>query len=139
MKDKSRVFVDTNLLVYQVYGTKEEKKKLVDVLQKISERAIISTQVLKEFTNVSLKKKLCKNSKELKGYINQAIQLFELVDIDPKNIEDAIDINNEYGYSFYDSLIIASAIANNCSILYSEDLQHGQTINKQLKIINPLK
>ncbi len=41
------------------------------------------------------------------------------------------DINNTF--------IIASAIESNCSILYTEDLQHGQLINGNLSISNPFK
>jgi predicted nucleic acid-binding protein len=42
-------------------------------------------------------------------------------------------------YSYWDSLIIASALKNNCSICYSEDMQHGQLIEDRLKVINPFK
>ena len=38
---------------------------------------------------------------------------------------------------FVDSLMISSALLNNCNILYSEDLQHNQLIENQLQIINP--
>ncbi len=43
-----------------------------------------------------------------------------------------------YGYSYWDSLIIATALQNDCSILYSEDMQHNQLIEGKLRIINPL-
>jgi predicted nucleic acid-binding protein len=49
----------------------------------------------------------------------------------------ACDIAKRYGYSYYDSLIIASTLECNCSVLYSEDMQHGQIIENSLKIINP--
>jgi len=45
----------------------------------------------------------------------------------------------KYKYSYWDSLILASALENSCSILYSEDMQHGQVIEDSLKIINPFK
>jgi predicted nucleic acid-binding protein len=49
----------------------------------------------------------------------------------------ACDIAKRYGFSFYDSLIIAAVLENNCTILYSEDLQHNQVIEQRLRIINP--
>jgi len=42
-----------------------------------------------------------------------------------------------YGYSYWDSMIIVSAMENDCRYLYSEDMQSNQTINGKLTIINP--
>jgi len=50
----------------------------------------------------------------------------------------ALTIAEKRKYSFYDSLIISAAIYGKCGILYSEDLQHGQIIQK-LTIKNPFK
>ncbi len=47
-----------------------------------------------------------------------------------------LDIMRRYGFSFYDSLIVAAALEAKCRILYSEDLQDGQIIEK-LMIVNP--
>jgi len=44
---------------------------------------------------------------------------------------------DKYQYSFWDSLMLASALENGCSVIYSEDMQHEQIIGKKLKIINP--
>ncbi|SFO87434.1 PIN domain-containing protein [Hydrogenimonas thermophila] len=49
----------------------------------------------------------------------------------------AIDIKEKYKLQYYDSLILATALENGCNILYSEDMQHNQIIENQLKIINP--
>jgi predicted nucleic acid-binding protein len=50
--------------------------------------------------------------------------------------EAAVEIARDRGFSIYDSLIIAAALRAGCSILYSEDLHHGQAIG-QLTIRNP--
>ncbi len=39
----------------------------------------------------------------------------------------------------YDSLIISTALENNCEILYSEDMQHKQIIENKMVIINPFE
>ncbi len=52
-------------------------------------------------------------------------------------IQEAIRIKEKYAYSYYDSAIIASALKNKCTILYTEDMQHKQIIENTLKIINP--
>jgi len=46
-------------------------------------------------------------------------------------------IKEKYHYSWWDSLILTSALENNCKIVYSEDMQHGQIIENTLKIVNP--
>ena len=46
-------------------------------------------------------------------------------------------VKEKYLYSWWDSLVLASALENDCSILYSEDLQCNQIIERKLKIINP--
>ena len=50
-----------------------------------------------------------------------------------------LKIKDKYKLQFYDSLIIATALENNCSVLYSEDMQHGFEIENTLTIINPFK
>jgi predicted nucleic acid-binding protein len=50
--------------------------------------------------------------------------------------KDALGIQAETGFSFYDSVIVASALAGNCRRLYSEDLQSGRTI-RGMQIQNP--
>jgi predicted nucleic acid-binding protein len=139
MKDNQVAFFDTNILVYRVYGTAEQKQNVLRVLQNLSSSAIVSKQVLKEFTNVSIKKKLHKSQEELKLHLSKTTDSFNVSEITLETIFEALDLIEQYHYSFYDSLIIATALENKCNILYSEDMQHGQIIRKKLKIINPFK
>jgi hypothetical protein len=53
------------------------------------------------------------------------------------HLDKATEISERYGFSFYDSVIVASALLSGCKIRYSEDLQHRQVIDRQLKVINP--
>ena len=57
----------------------------------------------------------------------------------PSTLLSALDVGGRYGFSHYDSLIIAAALEAGCATLYSEDLQHGQIIDQSLTIINPFK
>jgi predicted nucleic acid-binding protein len=47
-----------------------------------------------------------------------------------------VSLAREHGLSFYDALIVASAVEAGCDILYSEDMQHGRTFGG-LGIVNP--
>ena len=51
-------------------------------------------------------------------------------------VKKAVLLKERYGFSFYDSLIIAAALAGGCEYLLSEDLSDGQVIDDMLKIIN---
>jgi predicted nucleic acid-binding protein len=48
-----------------------------------------------------------------------------------------VDIAERYGFSVYDSMIIAAAKGAGCTTLFSEDLQHRQVIDGTLTIRNP--
>ena len=54
-----------------------------------------------------------------------------------KTIDLAMDIKDRYGYSFFDCVMLASAIEANCTLILTEDMQDGQGINGTLKITNP--
>jgi predicted nucleic acid-binding protein len=56
--------------------------------------------------------------------------------VDVETHERGVDIAERWRFSIYDSLIVGAALRAGCSTLYSEDLQHGQTID-QLTIRNP--
>jgi predicted nucleic acid-binding protein len=63
-------------------------------------------------------------------------------DVQPVTIEthdEALDITRRYGFSIYDSGIVAAAAGAGCTTLYSEDLQDGQRIGPDLTITNPFK
>lgn len=59
--------------------------------------------------------------------------------VDGSTIKKAIQVKRDTNYSYWDSLVIASALENNCSILYTEDMQDGQVIENNLTIVNPFK
>jgi predicted nucleic acid-binding protein len=50
-----------------------------------------------------------------------------------------LDVAERYGFSIYDALIAASALHAGCDTLWSEDLQHGMTLEQCLRIVNPFR
>jgi predicted nucleic acid-binding protein len=62
---------------------------------------------------------------------------FNVVEVLQSTVIRAMDISIRNGYSYWDSLILAVALENNCSILYTEDMQDGQMIDDKLRILNP--
>jgi len=133
MNDK--VFLDTNILVYTYSNNELEKQNIARKLITDND-SFISTQVLQELTNTVIKKLKYSHSDALKT-LNECINNNKVQINTETTILNACNIAERYGFSFYDSLIVAAAIECNCSILYSEDLQHNQIINNILKIVNP--
>jgi predicted nucleic acid-binding protein len=114
---------------------KFSKEIIVTALE--TQSGVISWQVIQEFINVATKKNTQKmNLSDLTDYLNQI--LHPLLKVYP-NIEiynKAIEIISKTNYTYYDCLIIASAIISNCTIIFSEDLQHKQKI-ETVTILNP--
>ena len=134
-----KAFIDTNVLVYSIDPSDPEKTDVVRGLLRDladSNRGIISTQVMQEFYVVATKK-LGVDALTAKSFLD-ALQSFEITTIDPVAIYRAIDISILNQISFWDALILAAAEKMNCGKLYTEDLNHGQTING-IEIIDPFK
>jgi predicted nucleic acid-binding protein len=137
---KEKVFVDTNIFIYlKLKDKKNEDKKSIcsDLFRKIKNRITISTQVINEFYNVMLRNGLSDSKiQEMVGGIIE-ISMVSLLTLD--TIKQSWKIKERYRISIWDSLIIASALENNCKILYTEDIQHKQLIENKLRIINPFQ
>jgi len=130
-----RVFLDTNIFVY-LYSEDEPEKQSVAL--NIFDKAICvtSTQVLNEFSSVCLRK-LGMSANEVQQSIEEIVENCELCYIDINAIQSALLLHDKYGYTYYDCLILATAIINGYKCLYSEDMQHNQLIEGKLTIINP--
>ena len=133
MNDK--VFADTNIIVYAHTSSEENKQnRIVEILDGAS--LVISTQVVKEFINIMVRK-FKQPMKVVKSQIDEIIDIACVVSEDLELIDSAIEINQAYKYQFYDCLIIAAALKAGCKTLLSEDMQHGHAIETTLTIINP--
>lgn len=138
MKDK--FFLDTNIFVYSFDSSEPSKNAISrDLIQNALKEQIgaISSQVIQEFLNVSTKKfsPPLTHQDSLK-YLNTVLaplcEIFTSIELYQKTIETS----ERWKYSFYDAMILTAAIQTNCTVLYSEDLQHGQNI-ESLTILNP--
>ncbi|HUO77529.1 MAG TPA: PIN domain-containing protein [Thermodesulfovibrionales bacterium] len=140
MKD-GKVFVDTNILVYAYdLSAGDKHRRAVDLMRDLwrGGGGMTSTQVLQEFF-VTVTKKIGKpidviTAKEIvKDFLK-----WKTVIVDGELILDAIDIHREHQYSFWDSVIIASAVEGGANTLLSEDLSDKHRI-KGIVIKNPFK
>jgi predicted nucleic acid-binding protein len=125
-------FFDTNILVYaQQAGAKADRARAL-----FSGGGKLSVQVLNEFTAVARRKQI-REWREIGEAISDVLAL-----VDPPlaltlEVHDAArKLAEDQQLSFYDALIVVSAIDGGCDVLYSEDMQHGRSIGG-LAIVNP--
>jgi predicted nucleic acid-binding protein len=136
---ESKVFIDTNVLVYAYDASAGEKHKMaLEIMENLWDlgNGIISSQVLQEFF-VSITKKISNplNVITAKEIIKDLLK-WKTVIIDGEIILEAIDIHSQHKYSFWDSVIIAAAIEGGAGTILSEDLSDKQVI-KGIIIKNP--
>ena len=138
LREKS--FLDTNIFVYTFDSDAPRKRARAReiVAQSLQDRlGVISYQVVQEFLNVATRKFAHSMSiSEARLYLDQV--LMPLCETFPNGALYArsLSISDGTGISFYDALIVGDASAARCSVLLTEDLQHGQRIG-ELQIRNP--
>ena len=130
----SKIAIDTNILIYLHEETPSFKTyKANDIIRGLP---IVSAQVISEYLNV-LKRVLKAPKLILIEHSISLANICEIVNINKEILEKSKGLILRYDFQLFDSIIIASALEANCSILYSEDLQHKQVIENRLTIINP--
>jgi predicted nucleic acid-binding protein len=128
-----RIFLDSNVLIYAYFKQDEKKQRISKQL--ISQNTVISTQVLQELTN-TLHRKMGVDYSIVRLILQECLKNCDLNTNTFDTVFRALDIAEKYGFSFYDSLIVAAALESKCTTLYSEDMQHNQHI-ENLTIKNP--
>lgn len=132
-------FIDTNMLVYVADIRDPQKQRIAEEFLAAaldSDDCIISEQVLNEFSSIALSK-----LKMPKDVIKEYLKVFRVMTTVafPDHVaERGLDIADRYQLQFYDSLLLATAEANDCSEFISEDLNDGQ-IYCGMKVVNPFK
>jgi predicted nucleic acid-binding protein len=126
-------FFDTSVLLYLLSDDTVRADRIETLL---AARGVISIQVLNEFAVVALRK--------LKLPLNEVREILDTIravcTVEPITVEThdrGLAVFERYRFSLYDSILVATALISGAKILYSEDLQHGQIIDNQLRVTNP--
>ncbi len=131
------IFLDSNIFVYSADATdKAKQNRAYSIIKNAVDNPsfVISSQVLNEFSNVALSK-LRKSVFEVARFI-RLFSRIRVVPVVPNLTIEALMIKEQYGLQFYDSLLIASAVANGCSEFWSEDMGDG-VVYSGVKVVNP--
>ena len=134
-----RFFLDTNILVYTFdrHATAKRAIAVALVEDALNGGGCISYQVVQEFLNLATRRFTPPFAADVANqYVSKVLLPLCTVHSSAELYDQALGLHYRLRYSLYDSLIIAAAQRADCTILYSEDLQHGQGVDR-LTITNP--
>ena len=141
MTSHPTVFVDTNVFLYAVDTSEPRKEKRagqwLDVLW--DHRAgRTSGQVLNElYVNLTRKYGSVWSKAECRQIV-EPLSAWHPVPLTASLTHLAWRVEDRYGFSWWDSLIVAAADFAGCDILLTEDLQHGQELGR-MQVMNPFE
>ena len=132
MRDK--VFLDTNIFIY-TQSFDEPRKRSISLNALDCYECCVSTQIFNEICNV-MTKKLKMKTDEVKEIITAINAKCNVTSVDYGTVKKALDLKDRYGYSYYDSLVLASALESGCQKIFTEDMSNGQIIESVLQIVD---
>jgi len=135
-----RSFVDTNVLVYAVDSADPAKQATARAVLTPSSASdfVVSAQVLGEFyVTVTRKLKRPVAATEAERMV-QELRRLPVVAIDADDVLSAVAWSQEWGISYWDSLVVASARTAGCERILSEDLADGRSYGG-VRVENPFR
>jgi predicted nucleic acid-binding protein len=131
-------FVDTNVWLYALVQTDDVQKR--ERAKEVVSRAniMVSVQVINE-TCVNLLRKASVSEETVRQLVAAFYERCAVLDSDLETLLAASESRERYGLSFWDSMIVASALRAGCKTLYTEDMQDGMNVAGRLDIVNPFK
>jgi predicted nucleic acid-binding protein len=127
-----KCFFDSNVLLYLL---EDDDLRSAKAKELVNAGGTVSVQVLNEFANVATKK-FRMNSSAIVEVLLPIRDACEIAPLDLSIHDLAMAILNSTNLGVYDASIVAAAELTGCSVLYSEDMSHGQRIGG-VTIVNP--
>jgi predicted nucleic acid-binding protein len=134
---KNKLFIDTNIWLYVFLGDDFKKYKIAtEYLEKnnIDSELIITYQVINEVTNILLKNNF--TELEIRERIDYLFKICKIQELSKEILLIASSVRERYSISFWDSILVGSALFAKCDTLVSEDMQDGLIIDNKLLIKN---
>lgn len=129
-------FIDTNIWLYAFIETDDSVKSATARTLIQETEPVLSTQVINEVC-VNLLRRANFTEEQVSRLIESFYEKYPVIELNRSVLLTASRLRQRYSLSFWDSTIVASALGAGVSILYSEDMQHGLTIEKRLQVLNP--
>ncbi len=134
-----RCFVDTNIWLYAfIAGDAPTKTTRAKALLEARHAIIVSAQVINEVC-INLLKKAQWSEPQVQQLIESFYAKYSVVELHAALLLRASALREQYAFSFWDSLIVSSALHAAAAVLYSEDMQDGLMVENQMRIMNPFQ
>lgn len=134
--EPSLCFIDTNVWLYAFIQSQDQDKTVIAKTTIESSEIVISSQVINEVC-VNLIKKARFDEVSIRSLIESFYSKYHITWIDKVILLEASELRDRYRFSYWDSLIVACALAEGAAIVYSEDMQSGLVVENRLQIVNP--
>lgn len=138
MPDNSEVecFVDSNVWLYAFIDSNDAEKSAAarELLQVVA--PVVSTQVINE-VSVNLLRRAAFTEVQVRDLVRSFYEKYRVVELTEPVLFRASELRERHSISFWDGLIVATALTANVGLLYSEDMQDGLAIDGSLRIQNP--
>src|SRR6266540_626890 len=132
-------FIDTSVWLYAfIEGDNPEKSARAKSLIEAQGAISVSTQVISEVC-VNLIKKAQFSEQQVRQLIESFYAKYVVVELSKPLLLKASALRGQYAFSFWDSIIVSSALYTDASVLYSEDMQDGLVVENRVRIITPFK
>jgi len=129
-------FIDTNIWLYSfIQSQNREKTEIAKTIIKECE-IVISTQIINEMC-VNLIKKVNFSEMKIQNLVQSLYRKFTVFELSQDILLKSSDIRANHTFSFWDSVVAASALDCDANYLISEDMQDGFNLENKLTIINP--
>lgn len=128
-------FFDSNVVLYLADRGTPKADRSESLMRKGGN---ISVQVLNECANI-LRVKRKSSWPETRTFLDELQALLSIWPLTSEIHRSGLRLAERYGFSVYDSFIVAAALQADCDTLWSEDMQDGQLIESRLRIVNPFK
>ncbi len=136
LQSESTYFVDTNIWLYSFIESQDTSKSQIAKSIISQSDIIISTQIVNEMS-VNLLKKARFSENRIQALIQSLYKRFTILELSPDILLSASKIRANFSFSFWDSIVTASALDSEADFLLSEDMQNGFQLEGKLTIINP--
>jgi predicted nucleic acid-binding protein len=135
-------FIDSNIWLYRFIINPRDadaipKQQIATTITNY-QNSLISTQVVNEVCS-NLIRKAGFNNAQIQILLEELAQGCEILPVSLETLQSAVKLRDRYLLSFWDSLIVASAVLADAKILYSEDMQDGLIVENTLQIVNPFR
>lgn len=141
---KDNIFLDTNIFIYALTEPKckddiPKRQTAIKLLQRLINESniFVSVQIMNELHINMVRKFKIDDRVAFETLQDNILAIASVESLSYQTYGKAFDIRQKYNISYWDSLVIASALESGCDTLYSEDMQDGLVLENGLRVVNP--